>query len=1040
MEKTKQLQKYLLRSTIIMYIASFILVSAVAYGAEKITPKAVEGVLNLSTWHPAQDGTVKLDGQWEFYWKELLEPAELENSERAKAKENTYYINIPGSWNNYLANGKPVGGDGYATFRLLIIVPKESELMAIRLPSIYTAHKLWINGELVSQQGKVGLSKKDSRAGHYRRVVPVEQRDGRIELVLQVSNFMHRMGGIWSPLFFGDYDEIKNAYDRSMAFDFFMFGVLLSLGLFYSAFYYIKKGDKAALYFGIFCLILSLRVISVGNILIIRFFTQIPQDAVLRLEYLTFYVGIAAFAGYIRSMFPQEVSAKVSTAVKIITLAGTLLIILTEASLFSRVLIVFQVYAILLLTHLLYALLKAVVRKKAEAWCVIISGFVFFGTVVNDILYYNEKSSVGNLYPLGVMVLAFTQAFLILQRFTTAFSLVETLNMELVKKDRLKNEFLDDVAHGILTPTNGMVGIAEALREENGLNEAQKANLELIIANGRRLENLVNDIQDFSKLKNRDIVLKIASLDLNYVVASVLAICKPLVQRESVRLVNEMPPDVYYVQADENRLYQIFYNLIENAIKFTISGHIGISAQRVGPEVEIAVSDTGIGIPAEKLESIFEPYVQINEGNNSKYGGFGLGLYITKKLIELHGGTIEVQSEQGRGTRFIFSLPAGIKPTEPQEKAPSDFLKRQLRMEQLIAASGENTSKSKGDSILVVDDEEVNRRVLENHLATAGYNVKTASCGAEALTALTGSNRYSLVILDIMMPEMSGYEVCQAIRVKYTLVELPILVISVKNRVEDILRVFEVGANDYLARSFDKKELLARVKTLTLMKQSAQNAVAAQRRFLQAQIKPHFLYNALNSIMGLCIDEPLKAYELLGEFSNYLRGKFGLKSLESPIPLEMELSLIKSYLSIEKARFGDKLSYDIRMEAGDKQVIPPLILQPLVENAVKHGLFPKAEGGKIVLSVTQEKNELVLCVEDNGIGMSEEKIKSIFADPHGQGGIGLKNVDERLKLYYGTGLHLESYPGKGTCVWVRIPEGLSLQLGAGENDQGNLGG
>jgi len=979
-------------------------------------PRAVNGVIDLSDFTEGTYNNIKLDGQWEFYWNELLTPQELK-----KLREKSY-ISIPGSWNSFEVDGKPIGGDGYATFRLTIKLPEDAGALALKLPSIYTAHKLWVNGELASADGEVGQSKEESRARHYRKVVPIQPENGQIELVFQVANFMHRMGGIWQPILLGDYNSIKNNYDLSTTSDAFLFGILVVLGFFYVGFYLIKRREKSALYFGLFSLIMSFRIISVGNILIVRFFEFIPQETVLRLEYMTFYGGMAAYAGFVYAMFPKEVAKKVWAVVGAVTFMETLVVLFTPPSFFSRILYIYQIFAVLLLAYLVFTLIKAAIRGQKEAWPIMVSGLIFFGTVVNDILFYNEKASTGNLYPLGLLVLVFTQAMLILKRFTAAFSTVEALNEKLIEKDRLKDEFLDDVAHGILTPANGMVGIAEALHDgrDGGLNDMQRANLELIISNGRRLTNLVNDIQDFSRLKNRDIVLKLDDLDLNYVAESVLAICRTLVPDGKLELVNEIPPKRYYVRADENRIYQIFFNLVENAIKFTPTGKVGIAAAKKGQEVEVTVSDTGIGIPKDKLLTVFDPYTQFSEGQNINYGGFGLGLSITKKLIELHGGTIQVHSEENNGTSFVFSFPAGSRPVSTKEKVfplPKNGHNPYPAKDNKFAAD-------KAYNILIVDDEEVNRQVLKTHLAHSGYSVHTVDSGIKALNLLKGGERYDLIILDIMMPQMTGYEVCQRVRETYSLAELPILVISVKNRMEDIIRVLELGANDYLARSFDKKELLARVKTLIMLKKSAREALEAQIGFLQAQIKPHFLYNALNSIMGLCIDQPQKAYNLLGEFSNYLRGKFGLKSMDSPIPLGKEIDFIKSYMSIEKARFGDKLEFELNIETGQNLLIPPLILQPLVENAVKHGIYHKPGRGKVVISTKKGEEETIISVEDNGIGMSEERIAAILAGSSSRQGIGLKNVDERLKLYYGKGLIIDSLPGKGTKIYIKIPDYL----------------
>jgi len=187
---------------------------------------------------------------------------------------------------------------------------------------------------------------------------------------------------------------------------------------------------------------------------------------------------------------------------------------------------------------------------------------------------------------------------------------------------------------------------------------------------------------------------------------------------------------------------------------------------------------------------------------------------------------------------------------------------------------------------------------------------------------------------------------------------------------------------------------------------------------LRVQIQPHFLFNTLNTVMGFCISDPQKAYHLLDDFAYYLRGKFDFKSIDEPILLSMEMDLVTSYLSIEKARFGDKLAYSLELE---DDVNVNLAIQPLVENAVKHGVDKKLSGGRIDIGVRKTDTGYAVYVEDNGVGMSSEKVGAIFEVEGNSQGIGLKNVNERLRLHYGKGLEVESKPGKGTRVSFEVP-------------------
>ena len=231
--------------------------------------------------------------------------------------------------------------------------------------------------------------------------------------------------------------------------------------------------------------------------------------------------------------------------------------------------------------------------------------------------------------------------------------------------------------------------------------------------------------------------------------------------------------------------------------------------------LSISISDTGIGIPEEKFESIFKSFEQAEGSTAREYGGTGLGLSVTKQLVELHGGTITVNSEINKGSTFTFTLPISKESrkefNKPITREPSQSIQK-INMtsddiqETILKVNNANIR------ILIVDDMVVNRRVLENHLTLSGYHVIEASSGKEALKFIDESS-FDLVLLDIMMPNMSGYEVCEKIRERYLTSELPVVLLTAKNRVSDLVTGFNVGANDYLTKPFSKNELLSRIKT-----------------------------------------------------------------------------------------------------------------------------------------------------------------------------------------------------------------------------------
>lgn len=388
----------------------------------------------------------------------------------------------------------------------------------------------------------------------------------------------------------------------------------------------------------------------------------------------------------------------------------------------------------------------------------------------------------------------------------------------LEKADRLKDEFLANTTHELRTPLHGMIGIAESLRDgvAGEPNQILKQNLSLIIQSGFRLLNLINDILDYSKLKTHEIQLDLSPVRIQEAVNIVTKINEPLLKNKDVTIVNKVPSDIPLINADENRVVQILQNLINNAIKYTEKGTITVSAQVEGNGVAVQISDTGIGINEEEIEKVFNEFVQGSNGKNK--GGTGLGLNITKNLVQLHGGEISISSEVGKGTTVTFTLPI-YKNENIEPVSATTYVENKIIENKPEIISYQKNVDTVGN-ILIADDDRVNIQVLVNHLKLKlpNYNLVIANDGEEILTKLNEYDNFDLVILDLMMPKKSGYEVCSEIRKHYSLTELPVLILTARSNIEDMVTAFNVGANDYLIKPYLKEELIARVETLLTLK------------------------------------------------------------------------------------------------------------------------------------------------------------------------------------------------------------------------------
>lgn len=541
---------------------------------------------------------------------------------------------------------------------------------------------------------------------------------------------------------------------------------------------------------------------------------------------------------------------------------------------------------------ILYVLISAVRQRQENALIMMLGFFVLFVTIFIDVLSASGVLEIGKIIAFGTMFFIFSHAVVIARGFSNAHTDVENLSARLLSLDKLKDDFLANTSHELRTPVHGIIGLSESLVDgaAGALPKKAVETLSVISSSGRRLTTLVNDILDFSKLKNQDITLQKKHVDLRQLAGVVTTVLRTTLADKRLVLINNVPPTVPYVYGDENRLEQVMYNLVGNAVKFTPTGQVSISARAAGSGfVEVSVEDTGVGIPADRLGDIFEWFEQVDGSMSREFGGTGLGLSITKQLVELHGGVISVESDPGKGSRFVFTVPEYKGATEiPDDRPGSVFSEKAV----ILSPSAATPQVSEQDanpawpdgsdpaSILVVDDETANKLLIANQLSLHNYRADIACNGMEALRMI-GNNTYDLVLLDIMMPKMSGYDVCREIRKKYSLHELPVLMLTARSRASDILAGFEAGANDYMTKPFGKAELLARARTLLSLKKAVKTALdnarlanidglteLANRRHLFSQAKKQFdiakRYHRSLSLMMMDIDEFKKLNDTYG--------------------------------------------------------------------------------------------------------------------------------------------------------------------------------
>ncbi|XRD26797.1 ATP-binding protein [Lysinibacillus fusiformis] len=624
-------------------------------------------------------------------------------------------------------------------------------------------------------------------------------------------------------------------------------------------------------------------------------------------------------------------------------------------------------------------------------------------------------------YPFDLIVTIACLATLWFKDYAKVHTDTKELAHKLQETDKIKDEFLASTSHELRNPLHSIINMSKAVldREAKTLTTKSVNDLETVLSVGNRMSLLLNDLLDVMRLKDNTQKLQLSMVSIHSIAVGVFDMLRFMIEGKPVQFVLKIPEDFQRVLADENRVIQIVFNLVHNAVKFTNEGSITISSFTRNGMANIVITDTGIGVDDETMRRIFEPYEQGTISKTMVEGGFGLGLNICKRLIELHGGTLEVKSVVGQGSTFSFTLPLADESNVqvPLEMVRQDVSSSSERTTSLQAELEDNRSAEwNHPRILVVDDEPINLRVVETILANEQYDIVTVTSGIEALECIQ-SHDWDLVISDVMMPKMSGYELVRLIRKQFAITDLPVLLLTARSQPQDLEKGFLAGANDYVTKPVDALELRSRVAALIKVKRSIQERHRMEAAWLQAQIEPHFLFNTLNAILTLSEMDSERTSRLVEALSDFLRESYNFQNVEALVPLENELTLIQAYLYIQQERFGDRIHVKWDLEASTDVLIPSLTIQPLVENALQHGILKRTEGGTIHIRIFESESQLEITVSDNGVGMDELRLSQLLQtnqQPHKS--IGLMNTHLRLQQHYGQGLTITSKLHEGTSV------------------------
>jgi signal transduction histidine kinase/ActR/RegA family two-component response regulator len=387
------------------------------------------------------------------------------------------------------------------------------------------------------------------------------------------------------------------------------------------------------------------------------------------------------------------------------------------------------------------------------------------------------------------------------------YNILKAMNEELQRANEVKNKFLSIMSHELRTPLTVINGYLSLVLDKNYGNPSKELRdiITVVKEQGQNQLGLIEDLLDLTRIESGEYKLNKQGFVPDALISKAVENFRPESEAKEIGVTVDTEEEMPTVYWDFHKMLQVFQNLLDNALKFTpAGGKISLSARSKSDFIELRVEDDGIGIPKDRLDQIFERFYQVDSSSTRRYGGSGLGLSIVREIVIAHNGKVFVESDEGKGTCFLILMPVG----EPDKAGYTDALGGEPEMKGVRLAP-----KGDGETILVVDDDEAFLKMMEMILPKEGYNVRYTS---DSTKAIHYAKKYhvDLLMLDLMMPEIDGYEICRRVRKDNEIREIPIVAVSAAGGKEVARRVFEAGADEHIVKPFDQQDLLYRINYL----------------------------------------------------------------------------------------------------------------------------------------------------------------------------------------------------------------------------------
>jgi len=663
---------------IYFFVISLLILNSCSLKKEEKKHEIKNGMLNLSEIKLNKKNIIQLKGEWEFYYKQLITPNEFENLHL-----KPIYLN-EGYWNSIEISNKKLPRTGYATYRLQIICDREYPNAYFESGEIFTSSKVWINNELIYEQGKVSKEPKTSKPESFKKIYPIKMQKGKNIIVIQASNYSHRNAGMIVSPRIGLNNLIIHEKELKLAWTFFIFGILLVLAFYHFVIVISAHSNRMALYFGVFLVLIALHTTVISEEAIRILFQDISWSLILRIEFTIFFVSSPIFGKFIFQFLRDELDKRVFDFFLYFGIALSFLCFLLPSYLFSFLIIPFYFVLLFVSIYLFIGLFIALKRKRNKIMFLLLFFAILTSTVLFDVLIALEVIHSERITPIGFFIFSILFTIfnvrnlynlmdenkeiqiklqhenLLLEKLVSERTIkLSEIHENLKELNLQKDKFISIISHDLKNPISGIKTATNFFVLKFQKLDMKMLHQKFAVINESiiNIYALLEDLLEWSSLQTGKMMFNPSVLDLNNLVLKNISLVKQMALKKNLTILTQVQARTL-VFADSKMVDTILRNLLVNAIKFSYENNqIIIGANKLeNNKIEVFVKDFGVGISEEKKDNLLKLEKPISSRGTLKEKGTGLGLILCDEFARIHDSQIFIKSKANEGSTFSFIL------------------------------------------------------------------------------------------------------------------------------------------------------------------------------------------------------------------------------------------------------------------------------------------------------------------------------------------------------------------------------------------------